>query len=264
MGGDTGFHIPLWLDLMAVVVGAVQGAVFSSRIAYERHIDMVGVCIIGISTGLGGGIVRDLLLDEPPLALSRNAYVLTAIVAALGGMFLAELVNRVDPVVVALDAASLGLYLVVGMVKANGLGLAVVPVAFVGVTACTAGTIIRDILMRNQVSLVRVGSFYAAAAAIGAVTFLLVDQVAHTVTASVAAILVTFCVRMLALSFGWRTPRPHSLQLEAKRARQTVWWRRALRRPYVRPSGRGGPPAAQQEPDDQPDGQADDQRQPER
>ncbi len=210
------FAVPLPVDLAAVAVGSVQGAVFATRMARERHIDIIGIVVIGIATGVGGGMIRDLLLEQPVAALASNRYLVTAALAALAGMIFADLVNRMEIVVVAIDAASLGLWAVVGTYKASGFGFGVVPSAFVGVIACVGGTIIRDLLMRTEVSLVRVGSFYSFAALGGVTTFLAVDQIADSLTAASAAILVTFGLRMLAYFFGWRTPRSRTLNLPPK------------------------------------------------
>src|SRR6266571_4231016 len=181
------FAVPLPVDLAAVAVGSVQGAVFATRMARERHIDIIGIVVIGIATGVGGGMIRDLLLEQPVAALASNRYLVTAALAALAGMIFADLVNRMEIVVVAIDAASLGLWAVVGTYKASGFGFGVVPSAFVGVIACVGGT-----------------------------TFLAVDQIADSLTAASAAILVTFGLRMLAYFFGWRTPRSRTLNLPPK------------------------------------------------
>ncbi len=207
------FSVPLPVDLAAVGIGAVQGAVFGNRMARERHIDLVGIASIGIATGVGGGMLRDLLLETQVAALGSNRYLATAVLAALVGMLFADLVNRMELAVVAIDAASLGIWAAVGTYKANGFGLGVVPSVFVGVIACTGGTIIRDLLLRTEVSVVRVGSFYSIAALGGSTTFLAVERLSDSATAAVAAILVTFGLRMLAYFFGWRTPRSRALPI---------------------------------------------------
>jgi len=212
------FGVPLPVDLAAVAIGAVQGAVFGNRMAHERHIDLVGIAGVGIATGVGGGMLRDLLLEKPVAALSSNLYLTTAVLAALLGMLLADLVNRMELAVVAIDAASLGIWAAVGTYKANGFGFGVVTSVFVGVIACTGGTVIRDLLLRTEVSLVRVGSFYSIAALGGSTTFLAVERISDSATAAVAAILVTFGLRMLAWFFGWRTPRSRALRFPSTTA----------------------------------------------
>ncbi|MEL4881537.1 TRIC cation channel family protein, partial [Shewanella algae] len=63
------FVIPLWADLTAVALGGVQGALFASGFQGQRRLDLLGVAIIGILLGMGGGLIRDLLLGLPPATL---------------------------------------------------------------------------------------------------------------------------------------------------------------------------------------------------
>ena len=86
---DLAPSIPVGLDIAAVALGAVQGAVFATRMADERRLDVVGVAVVGIATGLGGGLARDLLIDQLPAALADGRLLLTAVAPALVGMLLA-------------------------------------------------------------------------------------------------------------------------------------------------------------------------------
>lgn len=217
------FVLPLWIDLTAVAFGGLQGALYASRLADERKIDIVGVCAVGIACGVGGGIIRDLLLNQLPVAIEVNSYLVTALLAALGGMMLGHWLNKLEPVVVAVDALSLGLYLVVGTAKAAGFGVAPVPVILVGLLAATGGGVIRDVLLDVEVGLVQVGSFYAVAAVTGGVAFVLLDHWSERVPASVVAVAITFGLRMLSLRFGWSSPRPETLSIPrvARRVRRS-------------------------------------------
>lgn len=212
--------IPLWLDLSAVALGAIQGAVFATRIAPERHFDILGVCTIGVVTGIGGGILRDELLDVLPVAMRTNSYLVTAVIAALAGMLLGHLLNKVELVVVALDALSLGLFVVLGVSKAIRLEIAPVPAILVGLVSAIGGSIIRDVMMRTEIAVVQVGSFYATAVIGGAITFVLMDHYFDVAVASLIGIIVTFSLRMLSVWFGWTVPRPRPLRLELRTARR--------------------------------------------
>jgi len=207
--------IPQYVDVAAVVIGAAQGALFAAGGAKERRIDLVGIALISIATGVGGGVFRDLLLNQVPAALSSNLFLSAALVAALVAVAFARLVAQLDPLVVAFDALSLGLYLVVGLSKAQAAGLDAVPAVFVGILACTAGGVIRDMLLRTEVALVTVGSFYAFAAFGGALVYMGVSQVSDPRSAAWAAVIVTFVVRMLSVWFGWSTPHADALNLDS-------------------------------------------------
>ena len=125
------FSIPLWADLLAVGIGALQGATFAAQFR-DRRLDLLGVAIIGIATGLGGGLLRDILLSQLPAALSDNWYLIVATAAALLGMLLERLFARLRIFVTVLDALTIGLYCAIGTSKALAAGLPPVPAVFVG------------------------------------------------------------------------------------------------------------------------------------
>nr|BFF11257.1 hypothetical protein GCM10025699_25600 [Microbacterium flavescens] len=117
------FVIPLWADLLAVGLGGIQGALFASGFRGQRRLDLLGVAIIGIVVGMGGGLIRDLLLNVTPVTLQSNWYLLTATGAALLGMLLAGVFQRLNAVIVGLDALVIGLFGAFGTSKALALGL---------------------------------------------------------------------------------------------------------------------------------------------
>ena len=103
------FVIPLWADLLAVGIGALQGALFAAQFR-DRRLDWLGVAIIGIVVGFGGGLLRDLLLDVPLAPLQSNWYVVVATGAALLGMLLERVFSRLNRLITLLDALTIGLF----------------------------------------------------------------------------------------------------------------------------------------------------------
>ena len=89
------FSIPLWADLLAVGIGSLQGAMFASRFR-DRRLDLLGVAIIGVATGLGGGLLRDIFLVVDLVALHTNWYLSVAVLSALFGMLLVRLFERLE------------------------------------------------------------------------------------------------------------------------------------------------------------------------
>jgi uncharacterized membrane protein YeiH len=206
------FLIPLWADLLAVGIGGVQGAMFAAQFR-DRRLDLLGVAIIGIASGLGGGFIRDLVLNEVPAALQQNWYIVIAVGAALVGMLLERVFRRLDWLITGLDALTIGLYCAIGTTKALSVGLPAIPSVFVGVLAAVGGSILRDLLLNLPIALMHVGSLYAIAAVVGASS--LVVLVALGVPVFVAAaicVAVTFGVRVLAVLFKWSLPEQRGLQ----------------------------------------------------
>ena len=163
------FVIPLWADLLAIGIGALQGAMFAAQFR-DRRLDLLGVAIIGIATGFGGGLIRDVLLAEIPAALSDNWYLLVATGAALLGMLLERVFSRLRHLITALDALTIGLFGAIGTTKALAAGLPVVPSVFVGALSAVGGSILRDLLLQLPIALMHVGSLYAVAAIAGCTT----------------------------------------------------------------------------------------------
>jgi uncharacterized membrane protein YeiH len=206
------FVIPLWADLTAVGLGGVQGALFASGFRGQRRLDLLGVALIGILIGMGGGLIRDLLLAVPPATLQSNEYLITATGAALVGMLLAGLFQRLNRVIVTLDAVVIGMFGAFGTSKAIALGLPLVPAVFVGVCAAVGGGVLRDVIMGLPVAIMHVGSLYAVAAGAGCLVLGVSEAFgAPLVAAAIAGIVVTAVIRILAVVFDLSLPEQRVL-----------------------------------------------------
>lgn len=214
---DDAFVLPLWMDLLAVGIGSVQGAAFAAQFR-DRRLDLLGVAIVGIATGFGGGLLRDILLNQVPLALQSDWYLPVATIAALLGMLLQRLVHRLSVTINVLDAVMLGLFGALGTTKALAFGLPVVPAIFVGAIAAVGGGILRDLLLGLPIAIMQVGSLYAVAAIVGATTLAVLDALgAGALVAGIVCVVVTFGVRVLAVVFHWTLPEQRHLPTGAIR-----------------------------------------------
>lgn len=204
--------IPLWADLTSVGLGGIQGALFASGFRGQRRLDLLGVAIIGIVVGMGGGLIRDLLLNVTPVSLQSNWYLLTATLAALTGMLLAGLFQRLNAVIVGLDALVIGLFGALGTSKALYLGLPLVPAVFVGVCSAVGGGILRDMIMGLPVAIMHVGSLYAVAAGVGCLVLAGANAFgADLVVSAIIGVVVTTVIRLLAVIFDISLPEQRAL-----------------------------------------------------
>jgi uncharacterized membrane protein YeiH len=211
------FGIPLWADLLAIGIGSLQGALFAAQFR-DRRLDLLGVAIIGIATGFGGGIMRDVLLGEVPAALVSNWYLPVAIGSALVGMLLERIFRRLRHLITVLDALTIGLFGAIGTTKALALGLPEIPAIFVGVISAVGGSILRDLLLNVPIALMSVGSLYAVAALVGTTSLVLLVALGADITlAAIVCVALTFLVRVLAVLFQWTLPE--QVALSRKRAR---------------------------------------------
>ncbi len=206
------FVIPLWADLLAVGIGSVQGAAFAAQFR-DRRLDLLGVAIIGIATGFGGGILRDLLLAQVPAALTSNWFLIVATAAALIGMLLERLIARMGPLITVLDALTIGLFGAIGTTKALAAGLPEVPAVFVGVLSAVGGSILRALLLNRPIALMPVGSLYAVAAVVGTSSLVLMLELGVEVfLAAAICVGITFTIRVLAVLFNWTLPEQRAIQ----------------------------------------------------
>lgn len=206
------FVIPLWADLVAVALGGVQGALFASGFQGQRRLDLLGVAIIGIVMGMGGGLIRDLLLGLAPSTLQSDWYLLTAAGASLAGMLLAGVFQRLNRVIIGLDAVVIGMFGAFGTSKAIAVGLPAVPAVFVGVCAAVGGGILRDVFVGLPVAIMHVGSLYAVAAGAGCAVLAIAHALGlDLVTAAIIGIVVTTVIRVLAVMFDVSLPEQRML-----------------------------------------------------
>ena len=206
------FGIPLWAELAAVGLGALQGALFAGALA-DRRIDVLGVVLIGIGVALGGSLLRDILLGEPPGRVPRRM-----VPPGRGGGgaprdVTAAVVHPAphrDPR--RCDAVTIGLFGAIGTSKALALGVPAAPAVFVGAAAAVGGSVLRDLTLNLPVALLHVGSLYAVAAASGAVLLVVLVAVGVALLyAACAGVVLTTVIRLLAVRFGWSFPEQRAL-----------------------------------------------------
>ena len=168
--------LPLWIDLAAVGFGAAQGGVFGAAGRDERNdFDILGVAVFALVMGLGGGVIRDVMLGQVPAALRDDTYLLVAVVAGFAGMFLADHVGRLRWTFDALDALVVGLFVIVGALKTHDAGLPGGAIIVLGALTGVGGGVLRDLLARRPVLLVQRSTPYALVALAGAAAFVALD-----------------------------------------------------------------------------------------
>ena len=202
--------LPLWVDLAAVGFGAAQGGVFAATGRDERDdFDILGVAVFALVMGLGGGVIRDVMLGQVPAAMRDDTYLLVAVAAGFAGMFVADHVGRLRWTFDALDALVVGLFVIVGALKTHDAGLPGGAIIVLGALTGVGGGVLRDLLARRPVLLVQRSTPYALVALAGAAAFVAFDTVGTSrFVAAAACLVVVFALRMLALTRGWRSPAP--------------------------------------------------------
>ena len=193
----------LSLELAGIFVFAISGAL----VAVRKHLDVFGVLVLAGATGLGGGFLRDVLIDAtPPKALEDWRYLLVPVAAGLITFVFHPALGRMERVVNVFDAAGLGLFCVTGALKALEFGLGPVPAALMGMVTGVGGGMARD-LLAGRVPVVFSSELYATPALAGAAWTVF----AHTQGWPVAfvalpGVVLCFGWRVLAILRNWRAP----------------------------------------------------------
>jgi uncharacterized membrane protein YeiH len=199
------FQLPLWLDLSAVGLFSVTGAMA----AREKRYDLVGALTLALAVGLGGALLRDGLFLQagPPAALRDGRYLLAVLVGAGVGIYFASHLHRLRLVIELADAAGLGIYAVYGAERALLAGLPVLSAILVGAVNAVGGSVLRDVLTREEPLLFKPGQFYALAALGGGAVFavLWVPAAQPSSVAAGLGIAVAFGLRVGSIRLGWRT-----------------------------------------------------------
>jgi len=203
---EQSFNIPIRFDLFATFVFGVTGAL----VALQRGYDIVGLFAVAFVSGVGGGLIRDGVFTQgsAPMVATDGRYIVVILLSCLVGYFFINTVKRLTKAIAILDAAGLGAYAVVGVQKSLGAGLSVPAAVLVGVINAVGGGLLRDLLVREEPLLLKPGQFYALAALTGCLLFviLIVYFKMHPPQAGIITVLVTFVIRVLAITFNWRTP----------------------------------------------------------
>jgi uncharacterized membrane protein YeiH len=195
------------IDFLGVIAGALGGALAARRSQTHQY-DLVGVLGLGTVAALGGGIIRDILIQRgPPLALLDVRYLYAALAGALVGLlFGSGLGTKTQRLLIVLDAAALSLFAVAGATRALNAGLSMFPALLLGAVTAVGGGALRDVLNGRTPKVFEGGELYAIIAAIAAAIFLLCRLVGiSTPTASGIGIGSGFSLRLLALRFSWQT-----------------------------------------------------------
>jgi uncharacterized membrane protein YeiH len=194
------------LNLIGTFVFAVSGALLAVR----KNYDIVGMAVLAVITAIGGGVIRDLVIGAvPPAAFTDAIYLWLPLLATALTYFAHVQLNRFNVSILVFDAAGLAVFCISGTVKALNYGLGPVSAAALGVVTAIGGGIIRDILAREEPSVLSPRSeVYAIPAILGSAIVVVIPHlpVDNSLAAGFTAILV-FVLRVLALRFGWKAPQ---------------------------------------------------------
>lgn len=192
------------LDYASVLVFALTGALVASR----AQLDIVGFFFIACLTAVGGGTLRDVLLNrEFVFWVAEPTYIAIACTAALVVFFTAHLLESRYRALIWLDSLALAVAVPAGVGVAMGLDQPAAIVLIMGIVTGCLGGLMRDVVCNELPLVLKQGELYASAAFAGAGAALIAGEMgAQTLIALIACAVVTWVLRAGSLAFGWRLP----------------------------------------------------------
>ena len=196
----------LILEFIGVGVFAVSGALAAGR----KKLDLLGVVVIATVTALGGGTVRDVLLDRHPVFwIAQPRYLYVSLAAALVTVIYTRHFRPPDRSLAYADAVGLAMFTVSGAQIAQSLQLDAGVVVLMGAITGVVGGVIRDILTAEIPLILRRGRFYATASIAGVIVYLLLELLLPRNVAAVAGMAFIAALRIAAIHWALALPVYH-------------------------------------------------------
>lgn len=206
---DSGQIALLVLDLLGTLAFALNGAM--TAIKYAR-VDIVGVLTLGMITALGGGFIRDILIDDlPPTTFMDWRYLAVAAAASLIAFFLGSRLDKLAYTINVLDAVGLSLFALTGTLKGLAFGLGPVQSAILGVITAVGGGTLRDIMIQRIPAILHTELYAIPAAVAAAITVAIMAIDSVNVLWVMTGALVCFAMRLVGIHFDLHAPKPRNV-----------------------------------------------------
>lgn len=224
--------IPIAFEMLAVVV-ASAGGVLSAR---EHKLDLIGAIGLAVMVSLGGGLIRDVILQVGDVYILRQPLALPVSIATAAAVFMFPVVvEKPDRLVAALDIFSVGLFAVMGADKTMVYGYPPVTCVMMGFFTAVGGGMLRDVCLARVPYIFQRSNLYAIAAIAGSIAYMaLIESLGMwNIAAAVISVALTMFIRWWSIRYNIMSPTefdPHKLPEPVKK----------VARPVVRPIQRAG------------------------
>ena len=197
------------------IIGTIAFAISGATLGLEKGMDLMGITILGLTTGVGGGIIRDLIIGQtPPLTFRDPTYLVISVVVSVivftppvrEWIFSDSMLY--EWLMLIMDSVGLGVFTVLGIKSAYTASAihGVILFTFVGMLTGVGGGVLRDMMAGNR-PYIFVKHFYASASLIGALTCIVLwDKVGTVLSMGTGAGLIVL-LRLLAAQYHWSLPK---------------------------------------------------------
>ena len=160
-----------WCDYLGTLAFAISGI----RLAAGKGLDWFGAYVVGVVTAVGGGTIRDILLDIKPFWLVQPSYLIITALGLIFTIIFRRQVVRLNHSLFVFDAIGLGLFVVVGVAKSYAAGFSWWVAVIMGTVTGSFGGLLRDVLI-NETPLIFRTDFYASACVLGSIIYVLMGR----------------------------------------------------------------------------------------
>jgi uncharacterized membrane protein YeiH len=224
LSADSLTEIIRFVDLAGVLANAILGGIA----ARSARLDIVGFIILAVMSGLGGGMIRDTLLQHgTPVALTDPAYL---VVALIGGViaFVIPLKGTISRrSLILIDALAVGCWAAAGAQKTLDAGLWWLPAIMLGVITAVGGGMVRDIMLLKVPTIFGGNTLYATSALVASVEMVVLSILGFQAIGSAVAILTGALLSLLARRYGWILPTGLDLRIPVPKLPRSLLPRRS-------------------------------------
>ena len=213
--------VPVWLDLLAVAVGSLSGPFY----ARERNLDLIGFIGLAILSGLGGGLVRDTIMQVGDVyMLKTQGPILLAMGVGMLGFLFPKTIDAHPRLVEWIDIISVGLFAAAGTDKAILYHINPIAIVLMGTTTGVSGGMLRDIVLGEVPHIFRRSNWYALCAIAGSSVYYLCAAVfmLDKAWAAVACVAITLLLRRISLRYNLYSPANVDLEPAVRRTAKSV------------------------------------------
>lgn len=199
------------------LIGTIAFASSGAMLAIQKEMDLFGVGVLGVTTSVGGGMIRDLILGIiPPLMFQKPVYTLAAVTTSVLLFFIIYIKHNIknnkitevyNKIMLVFDTIGLGIFTVTGINTAKNAGYdQIFLLVFVGVITGVGGGLLRDIMAQEK-PYILTRHIYACASVTGAAVCVYLDSFADELVSMAAGVAVVVFIRFLATSYRWNLPK---------------------------------------------------------
>lgn len=224
--------IPIAFEMLAVIVASASG-VLTAR---QNKLDLVGAIGLAVLVALGGGLIRDVILQEGDVYILQQPLALPVSIATAAAVFVFPImVEKPDRLVAVLDIFSVGLFAVMGADKTMAYGYPAVTCVMMGFFTAVGGGILRDVCLARVPYVFQRSNFYAMAAIAGSIAYmtLMKSLGMWNIAAAVISVALTMFIRWWSIRYNVMSPTEVDLHKLPEPVKKVA-------RPVVRPIRRAG------------------------